>query len=216
MTQPAAGRFTTGSTMRHVVVMTLTDGFESSEKIEEAVSAVERLVAALEPPEGVDVTLGGLPFVRAVVVRNMEADQLKLLGRSVGPVDTVVADAGATGLRVFVEDSKVLPNMAGGSWTLSLSKRWDRRTCWLMDWVAPSLMRQRLSSFRNPVNTKSMCERKTGWRVGMHLVRPGSFNWLLAETHSITPSARRTKRGLGSPAAPWTSPTRRSHLHFET
>ncbi|RLK08237.1 DNA polymerase III subunit alpha [Ruegeria conchae] len=42
----------------------------------------------------------------------MEADQLKLLGRSVGPVDVVVAEAGATGLRVFVEDSKVLPSMA--------------------------------------------------------------------------------------------------------
>ncbi len=42
----------------------------------------------------------------------MEADQLKLLGRSVGPVDVVVAEAGATGLRVFVEDPKVLPNMA--------------------------------------------------------------------------------------------------------
>ncbi|KIC41931.1 DNA polymerase III subunit alpha [Ruegeria sp. ANG-R] len=42
----------------------------------------------------------------------MEADQLKLLGRSVGPVDAVVAEAGATGLRVFVEDSKVFPNMA--------------------------------------------------------------------------------------------------------
>ncbi|EEE38944.1 putative DNA polymerase III alpha subunit subfamily [Rhodobacteraceae bacterium KLH11] len=42
----------------------------------------------------------------------MEADQLKLLGRSVGPVDAVVAEAGATGLRVFVEDAAVLPTMA--------------------------------------------------------------------------------------------------------
>ena len=42
----------------------------------------------------------------------MEADQLKLLARSVGPVDTVVAEAGATGLRVFVEDTEVLPTMA--------------------------------------------------------------------------------------------------------
>ena len=42
----------------------------------------------------------------------MEADQLKLLARSVGPVDAVVAEAGATGLRVFVEDTEVLPTMA--------------------------------------------------------------------------------------------------------
>jgi DNA polymerase-3 subunit alpha len=34
----------------------------------------------------------------------MEADQLKLLGRSVSPIDIIVADAGATGLRVFIED----------------------------------------------------------------------------------------------------------------
>ena len=34
----------------------------------------------------------------------MEADQLKLLGRSVGPIDAVVAEAGSAGLRVFVED----------------------------------------------------------------------------------------------------------------
>ncbi len=42
----------------------------------------------------------------------MEADQLKLLGRSVGPVDSVVAEAGATGLRVFVEHPQVLPTVA--------------------------------------------------------------------------------------------------------
>ena len=42
----------------------------------------------------------------------MEADQLKLLARSVGPVDAVVAEAGATGLRVFVGDTVVLPTMA--------------------------------------------------------------------------------------------------------
>ncbi len=35
----------------------------------------------------------------------MEADQLKLLGRSVAPVDLAVADAGAPDLRVFVEDA---------------------------------------------------------------------------------------------------------------
>ena len=42
----------------------------------------------------------------------MEADQLKLLGRSVGPVDSVVAEAGATGLRIFVDEAGVLPTVA--------------------------------------------------------------------------------------------------------
>ncbi|WP_271952546.1 DNA polymerase III subunit alpha [Ruegeria faecimaris] len=42
----------------------------------------------------------------------MEADQLKLLGRSVGPVDAVVAEAGATGLRIFVDQPQVLPTVA--------------------------------------------------------------------------------------------------------
>lgn len=32
----------------------------------------------------------------------MESDQLKLLGRSVAPVDMAVADAGSAGLKVFV------------------------------------------------------------------------------------------------------------------
>ncbi len=42
----------------------------------------------------------------------MESDQLKLLGRSVGPVDSVVAEAGATGLRIFVNQPQVLPTVA--------------------------------------------------------------------------------------------------------
>jgi len=42
----------------------------------------------------------------------MEAEQLKLLGRSVAPMDTAVADAGATGLRVFVEAETALPWVA--------------------------------------------------------------------------------------------------------
>jgi DNA polymerase-3 subunit alpha len=42
----------------------------------------------------------------------MEAEQLKLLGRSVAPMDMAVADAGATGLRVFVEAETALPSVA--------------------------------------------------------------------------------------------------------
>src|SRR6056297_2863230 len=42
----------------------------------------------------------------------MESDQLKLLGRSVQPIDGVVADAGAIGLRIFVETETVIPSVA--------------------------------------------------------------------------------------------------------
>ncbi|WP_170409834.1 DNA polymerase III subunit alpha [Ruegeria atlantica] len=42
----------------------------------------------------------------------MEADQLKLLGRSVGPADSLVAEAGATGLRIFVDEVQAVPTVA--------------------------------------------------------------------------------------------------------
>ncbi|WP_209504829.1 DNA polymerase III subunit alpha [Ruegeria sp. HKCCSP335] len=42
----------------------------------------------------------------------MEADQLKLLVNSVGPVDSVVAEAGATGLRIFVDEARAVPTIA--------------------------------------------------------------------------------------------------------
>ncbi|MEO0780768.1 MAG: hypothetical protein AAFZ46_03330, partial [Pseudomonadota bacterium] len=42
----------------------------------------------------------------------MEEDQLKLLGRSVSPIDSVVADAGQSGLKIFVEDEAVLATVA--------------------------------------------------------------------------------------------------------
>ncbi|WP_226688789.1 DNA polymerase III subunit alpha [Ruegeria arenilitoris] len=46
------------------------------------------------------------------VKAEMESDQLKLLANSVGPVDSVVAEAGATGLRIFVDVPEVLPTVA--------------------------------------------------------------------------------------------------------
>ena len=42
----------------------------------------------------------------------MESDQLKLLGRSVQPIDGVVADAGGIGLRIFVEMENAIPSVA--------------------------------------------------------------------------------------------------------
>ncbi len=46
------------------------------------------------------------------VEATMEAEQLKLLARSVQPADTVVADAGATGLRIFVDSEAAIPSVA--------------------------------------------------------------------------------------------------------
>ncbi len=42
----------------------------------------------------------------------MEADQLKLLGRSVSPIDNVVADAGGAGLRVFIDGPDAIGSVA--------------------------------------------------------------------------------------------------------
>jgi len=42
----------------------------------------------------------------------MESDQLKLLGRSVSPIDGVVADAGAMGLRIFVDTETAIMSVA--------------------------------------------------------------------------------------------------------
>ncbi|MEJ6404980.1 DNA polymerase III subunit alpha [Yoonia sp. 2307UL14-13] len=42
----------------------------------------------------------------------MEADQLKLLGRSVAPIDNIVADAGGAGLRVFIDAPDAIHSVA--------------------------------------------------------------------------------------------------------
>jgi len=50
--------------------------------------------------------------VVVTVEATMEADQLKLLGRSVMPVEASVAMAGPAGLRIFVEHEMALPQIA--------------------------------------------------------------------------------------------------------
>ncbi|WP_282026044.1 DNA polymerase III subunit alpha [Limimaricola cinnabarinus] len=47
------------------------------------------------------------------VEATMESDQLKLLGRSVAPIEGVVADAGGSGLRVFLEQPDAITMLAG-------------------------------------------------------------------------------------------------------
>jgi DNA polymerase-3 subunit alpha len=46
--------------------------------------------------------------VVVTVEATMEADQLKLLARSVAPIDTVVADVGGMGLKVFIEEARAV------------------------------------------------------------------------------------------------------------
>jgi DNA polymerase-3 subunit alpha len=50
--------------------------------------------------------------VVVTVEATMEADQLKLLGRSVVPIDGVVADAGSTGLKIFIEEEAAIAAVA--------------------------------------------------------------------------------------------------------
>ncbi len=47
------------------------------------------------------------------VEATMESDQLKLLGRSVAPIEGVVADAGGSGLRVFLDAPDAITLLAG-------------------------------------------------------------------------------------------------------
>ncbi|WP_422071987.1 DNA polymerase III subunit alpha [Tranquillimonas rosea] len=51
--------------------------------------------------------------VVVTVEATLESDQLKLLGRSVAPIDTAVASAAGGGLRVFVDDEAAISAVAG-------------------------------------------------------------------------------------------------------
>ncbi|MGH1423214.1 MAG: DNA polymerase III subunit alpha [Pseudooceanicola sp.] len=46
------------------------------------------------------------------VEATLESDQLKLLARGIQPIDGVVADAGATGLMIYIEDEGAIPSVA--------------------------------------------------------------------------------------------------------
>ena len=50
--------------------------------------------------------------VVVTVEATLEADQLKLLGRSVAPIDSSLAGAGAMGLRIFVENATAVTSVA--------------------------------------------------------------------------------------------------------
>ena len=50
--------------------------------------------------------------VIVTVEATLENDQLKLLGRSIAPIDTVVADVGGIGLKIFIEDIEAVSAVA--------------------------------------------------------------------------------------------------------
>ncbi|EAQ04332.1 DNA polymerase III, alpha subunit [Pseudooceanicola batsensis HTCC2597] len=51
-------------------------------------------------------------MVVVTVEATMESDQLKLLARGIAPLDTIVADAGSVGLKIFVEAAEAIPAVA--------------------------------------------------------------------------------------------------------
>ncbi|MFK7874305.1 MAG: DNA polymerase III subunit alpha [Paracoccaceae bacterium] len=57
-----------------------------------------------------DVLVSGAQVV-VTVEATLESDQLKLLGRSVAPIDAVVADVGGMGLKVFIEDAAAITHV---------------------------------------------------------------------------------------------------------
>ncbi|MHA6326905.1 DNA polymerase III subunit alpha [Roseivivax sp. CAU 1753] len=50
--------------------------------------------------------------VVVTVEATMESEQLKLLGRSVAPIDAAIADAGSAGLKIFIEDEAAIAQIA--------------------------------------------------------------------------------------------------------
>ncbi|MEP3295106.1 MAG: DNA polymerase III subunit alpha [Pseudoruegeria sp.] len=50
--------------------------------------------------------------VVVTVEATVESDQLKLLARAIQPVDSVAADAGSAGLRIFIDDPMAVPTVA--------------------------------------------------------------------------------------------------------
>ena len=64
--------------------------------------ALEKAREALEPGSNVVITAEA----------TLEADQLKLLGRSVVPIDSAVASAGAMGLRIFIDEPAAVSTVA--------------------------------------------------------------------------------------------------------
>ncbi|MBH23401.1 MAG: hypothetical protein CMH57_02835 [Myxococcales bacterium] len=61
------------------IALVLQPELTRNDQIAEVVAAVEQRLAARPPPEGVEVRLGGLPYVRHEVVANLRGDQTVLL-----------------------------------------------------------------------------------------------------------------------------------------
>jgi predicted RND superfamily exporter protein len=62
-----------------VIAAVLSDDLQRNDEIDNAVREVEKLIAETATPDGVDVRLGGLPYVRSIVIRKMKVDQGFLL-----------------------------------------------------------------------------------------------------------------------------------------
>ena len=66
------------------IAIPLADGLSRNAEVAAVVEAVEALLAANPPPDGVEVFLGGLPYLRTDVIAKMRADQSVMLPLSLG------------------------------------------------------------------------------------------------------------------------------------
>ncbi|MFT6396040.1 MAG: putative RND superfamily exporter protein [Bradymonadia bacterium] len=78
------GRLVSHDRTLTAIAVPLADGLTRNGEVAAVVDAVTELLAANPPPEGVEVFLGGLPYLRTDVIRKMRADQTIMLPLSLG------------------------------------------------------------------------------------------------------------------------------------
>ena len=61
------------------IAVSLADGLTRNAEVASVVAEVQSLLAESPPPDGVDVSLGGLPYLRTDVIAKMRADQTLML-----------------------------------------------------------------------------------------------------------------------------------------
>lgn len=66
------------------VVLMLESGLTRNDQLADAVDRVEAVIDEISRPDGLNVFLGGLPFIRTTLVRSMRADQTVLIPMALG------------------------------------------------------------------------------------------------------------------------------------
>ena len=73
------GRLVSRDSTLTAIAVSLADGLSRNAEVAAVVDAVETLLAANPPPDGTEVFLGGLPYLRTDVIAKMRADQSVML-----------------------------------------------------------------------------------------------------------------------------------------